>query len=235
MAIAAPRVFNDFSTSTLDILENYPQAVIDDRNLTDDGMGGSFANRHDILFSHDDGMTPFQFITDWGFTMSGIFTLEAGASSPRKEAGIRINSSVTGDALFLVNSDAGEIVAFGGGAPFYSFSEGAQPDYTPGTPILMGVTYSGDQSSPRTIEYFIDRTPETPGGVESSGPLEWQNTENGPVDFYVGYYGQISPANANDFLRVTITDMKFCSIPEPGTFVQLFIFGCALIGILRRR
>lgn len=232
-SIVAPRVFNDFSNSTLAITDEPTLVVFDEHNFTDDGIPGSFANRHDVLFSNDGGATAYQFTTDIGFTMSAVITLQAGTTSPRKEAGIRFNSNVTGDAQFLINSDAGEIVAFGGGAPFYSFSAGALPDYVPGTPLLMGITYSGDAATPRTIEYFIDRTPETPGGIESSGPLLWENNENGPVDFYAGYYAQISPANANDSLNVRIEGMAFATVqspvPEPGTlFLSAAGIGCLL-------
>jgi len=51
-------------------------------------------------------------------------------------------NSPIGDMLFIVNSDAGEIVAFGG--PFYLFgNNGGGNGYTPGTPILMGIEYLG--------------------------------------------------------------------------------------------
>lgn len=226
-----PRFFNDFTTSELTITNNFPVgASIDDRRLTDDGMGGNFANRHDLLLSSDGGASAHQFDIDNGFTVQGVFNLSAGSNSPRKEAGIRINSPITGDAQFIINSDAGEIVAFGGGAQFYSFSGGPQPDYVPGTDILLGLTYSGETSSPRTIQYFIDRDPSTPGGIEFAigGPFAFSNLENGPVDFNVGFYGQVSPANADDFLTLTIDNPTFVNIPEPST---LALLGLALIGV----
>ena len=111
-------VFNDFPTSTLTFTNpgtNPGTVVIDDRNLVNAG-GGGFANRHDVLVSLDGNATNANFPISQGFTISTTLTLADGSNSPRKEAGIRINSSVTGDALFIVNSDAGEIVAFGGGA-----------------------------------------------------------------------------------------------------------------------
>ncbi len=233
----SPRVYDDFSTSTLTITNNYPtQAVIDDRNLTEDGIGGSWANRHDLELSSDGGATPHVFNIDDGFVLQAIFKMDVGSVSPRKEAGIRFNSTVTGDALFIVNSDAGEIVAFGGGAEFYSFSGGPQPDYVPGTEILLGVKYSGGTSSPRTLEYFIDRDPSTVGiGIESSGPLAWSNLENGPVDPTVGFYGQVSPIDDTDFMTITIDDIKFTPIPEPSSVVLSILAMCGLVGVVGRK
>jgi hypothetical protein len=231
-------VFSDFSTSTLNIANNYPSdIVIDDRDMTDDGMGGNFANRHDVLLSSDGGATAHVFDIEDGFTVKAIFKLETGSVAPRKEAGIRINSPVTGDALFIINSDAGEIVAFGGGAQFYSFSGGPQPDYVPGTEILLGLTYSGGTSSPRTVQYFIDRDPSTPGGIEYSmgGPFAWSNLENGPTNFNVGFYGQVAPANANDFMTLTITNPMFANVPEPASVALVALGMLGFVGCAWRR
>ena len=64
-------------------------------------------------------------------------TLTGTPTSPRKEAGFRLDSSIGGDGLFIVNTDAHEIVAFGGPLPFYSFGN----TYNSGTPIVLGMTY----------------------------------------------------------------------------------------------
>src|SRR5205085_6862000 len=63
--------------------------------------------------------------------------LTGNPTSPRKEAGFRLDSSIGGDGLFIVNTDAHEIVAFGGPLPFYSFGN----TYVSGTPIVLGMTY----------------------------------------------------------------------------------------------
>ena len=174
-----------------------------------------------MIFSSDGGSTETTFDINDVFTVQVEVKLDVGSNSPRKEAGIRFNSSVTGDALFLVNSDAGEIVAFGGGAPFNSFgSNNTGNGYTPGSTILMGIIYHGD-TTPRTSTYFIDRDPSTPGGIETSAAQPWTNLENGPVTFTVGFYAQVSPANGTDFVTATFSNI---SIPEPSTGILL---GCA--------
>ncbi|RMF70729.1 MAG: hypothetical protein D6744_19005 [Planctomycetota bacterium] len=227
----SPRVFNDYPGSTLTITNsnsvNPGSVVIDDRNF---GTGG-FANRHDIELSSDAGASAHTFSIDDPFTISAEVRLDVGSVSPRKEAGLRINSPITGDALFLINSDAGEIVAFGGGAPFFIFgSNGGGNGYTPGSTILMGMTYTpsggGANGVPGTIEYFIDRG----AGLETSGPLNWANLEGGPVDFNVAMYGQFAPVDNNDFGTASFNNISY--IPEPGAALLLLLPGMAL---MRRR
>ena len=224
------RVFNDFSTSSLTITNNYPtQAVIDDRDLVDDMMGGNFANRHDLLLSSDGGATAAVFNTATGFDLKANVTLEVGSNSPRKETGIRVNSGISGDALFIINSDAGEIVAFGGGAPFYSFgNNGGGNGYTPGDTILMQMIYT--PGAPGTAEYRIDRGM---GLVESSGPLNWENLEGGPVSYSVGFYGQVAPVDENDFITVTFDNIMY-RVPEPGTLATSLL-GLIALGLSARR
>jgi len=241
------RVFNDFSTTTLTIVNGNsvnlgaPSSVaIDETAWTDDGIGGNFANRHDFALSGDAGATNQVFNIDASYTVSALVTLAAGSNAPRKEAGFRMNSGVTGDALFLVNSDAGEIVAFGGGAPFFSFSSGAQPDYVPGTQIRMGYTMigAGDGAGPgaNTIEYFIDRDGTGPGGVETSGPLAWSNVEGGPLSYNLAMYTQSSPnlANAQEFVSTDFNNITYTQIPEPASITLSLMGVVCLVGLRRR-
>lgn len=220
-----PRVFNDFPTSTLTINSSNsvdPGTVVLDERDFDTGPGG-FANRHDILLSSDAGATAQEFSINEPFMLSAHVTLAVGSDAPRKEAGIRVTSPVTGDALFLINSDAGEIVAFGGGAPFHLFgNHGGGNGYALGSTILMGMSYT--PGSPGQVEYFIDRGL----GIESSGMLPWANLEGGPVSYNVGLYGQFSPANNDDFATVSFD--RIATIPEPATVVGLtwIVAVCAL-------
>jgi hypothetical protein len=235
------RFFNDFSTTTL-VTTNTNNVVsgsasATETNWTDDGMGGSFANRHDFTLSADGGATNALFNIKSSFTLKTIVTLDAASLSPRKEAGIRLNGNPTGDALFLVNSDAGEIVAFGGGAPFFSFGNaGGGNGYTPGTPLLMGVTVRGGANSPfpgfTSIEYFIDRGM----GVETSGPLAWSNVEHGPVDYNVAMYSQAAPNlnNPAEAVTASFNNIMYTSIPEPAS-CGLAALALGALGLVRRR
>lgn len=233
------RVFNDYPTSTLTITNSNSipgSASIDDRNMTN--ASGNGANRHDILLSTDNGVTAAILSNNAPFTISADVTLTDGSNTPRKEAGLRINSSAisgVGDSLFIINSDAGEIVAFGG--PFYNFRDAggfAEPAYVPGQTITMGMIYrpgtpTTTGATPATIEYFINRG----GGIKSSGPLAFGNLEGGPVDFNVGFYGQGgSGNNANDFLHVTFNNIN-ATVPEPASLGLLSVGGLAMLS--RRR
>jgi hypothetical protein len=232
-----PRVFNDYPNSTLTITNSnsIPGSVtIDDRNLTN--ATGNGANRHDVLLSKDHGATAYTFPTSEPFTISTNLRLTDGSNTPRKEAGIRINSPVTGDVLLIVNSDAGEIVSFGGGAQFHLFgNNGNSNGYTPGQTILLGMTYrpgvpSTTSATPASIEYFINRG----AGIETTGPLAWGNLEGGPSPtFQVGVYAQGgSGNNASDFFTAQFTNLT--AVPEPAGLGGLLLAGTAVAARRRR-
>jgi hypothetical protein len=215
-------------TGAADILDVFP-------------AGAAGSNRHDALLSNN-GTTAQTFSIDDTYQFSTIVNLSASANSPRKEAGIRINSPVTGDALFIINSDAGEIVAFGGGAPFKLFgNNGGANGYTPGTNILLGFTMiafgDGNSAGQNRIDYFIDRDPATVGvGVEHSGFLAWSNLEGGPVNSNVGVYLQGGPGlnNAGSMHAVYSNVTYGAGVPEPAT-CGLWLLGCIGFGLIRRR
>jgi hypothetical protein len=227
----SPRVFNDNSGSTLTFTP--PAVNVNPATITiHDAYTGAFtgANRSDVLASTDGGATAHTFGIDDSFTFTTRLTLTDGFNSPRKEVGIRFNSSI-GDMLFLVNSDAGEIVAFGG--PFHLFGNNAGANgYTPGTSILLGVTERGGGDGvggvADTIEFFIDRG----AGIETSGALPWTNLEGGLPSFQVGVYEQGGASATGDFVNAAFTSTTFTTIPEPGTFA---LFGMGLFGLLAMR
>ncbi len=133
--IVHPRVFNDYPGATLVTVNNYPSLVsFSESNVV--GPSG-FANRDDWRFSSDGGLTDHLFQNNEYWSISALVTLTGTPTSPRKEAGLRLDSSIGGDGLFIVNTDAHEIVAFGGPFPFYSFGN----TFNSGDSVLMGITY----------------------------------------------------------------------------------------------
>lgn len=228
--VANPRVSNGDAGSTLTITP--PAPINNPSTITiQDIYSGPFSgvNRHDVLASGDGGLTPYNFNIDSSFIFTTRITLTAGDNSPRKEAGIRINSPVTGDMLFIINSDAGEIVTFGG--PFHLFGNNAGGNgYTPGTSILLGIKQvgggDGNGGIATTTEFFIDRG----SGIITTGPLAWTNLEKGPVNFQLGIYAQGGSDGGlvvSDYINAVFADTTFTIIPEPGTFslVALGLFG----------
>lgn len=233
----APRVGNGNPSSTLTMTTNNTipggTVSIDDRGFTQAGT-----NRHDALISGDNGATAGVYGLGNGFTIQGTFNLTDGFNSGgRKEAGFEINGNPTGRALFIINSDAGEIVAFGGGMPFKLFGNNAGGNgYTPGQAITLGMTYTpGTGGAKGTLEYFIDRTPNDPAtGFDTSGPLNISNVEGGPTNYTLGAYAQVNTNATNfptDFIHLDITNLSAVVTPEPTTLAALSLGGL----LLRRR
>ena len=221
-----PRVFNDYPDSNLTITNNYPTSATI-RDVFPTTPSGKFANRHDLLLSTDSGNTAASFNNNESFDIRADVTLTDGSDTPRKEAGLRVNSSVGGDGLFIVNSDAHEIVAFGGPFPFFRFNN-ATFNYTTGDTITMEMVYD---AAAHTMDYSV-----TKGATHmDSGPLAFSNLENGVIDgSTAGFYGQFSPSAPNDFGNVVFANIAATAnvVPEP---VGIAAFGALAVALLARR
>jgi hypothetical protein len=201
-AIIHQRVFNDFPGATLATVNNYPSVISFSESHV---VGSGFANRDDWRFSSDGGLTDHLFGHSEYWSISTSLTLTGNPTSPRKEAGFRLNSSIGGDGLFIVNTDAHEIVAFGGPLPFYSFAPSV---YNSGNTITLGMTYE-NVGGVNGIVYSAN-------GVNSPF-LPMTNLEQGVIDgSTLGGYFQIAGV-----------------VPEPSSAALLGVG--ALVVFLRRR
>ncbi len=206
------RNFNDYPDSRLFINENFPASIeIDERAF---GQGG-FANRH-RFFMTADGATQFLFDNQVAFDISIDISLDAGTLAG-KEAGFYFDRF--GEPRFIVKGD-GEVAAFDGAFPFFSFGN----VYTPGETAKLRTIYtpgSGpDFAVPATIEYMYN-------GL-TSGPIEFSNLENGMIDGTVGgFYAQFAPddANQDDFGFVRISDVVI-EVPTPATGLVVLLAAC---------
>jgi hypothetical protein len=173
-----PRLYDDIPAATLTVVTNYPSRVsFDEENVT---STNGYANRDVWHFSNDGGLTAYPFQTTNYFQMSMSVTLTGNPITPRKEAGFVFNNPANDGGEFILDTDAHEIVAFGGFLPFYAFPATFQSGET----VTMGITILNDSNGKNAIVYSAN-------GV-SSPILEFSNTEQGVINgTTIGGYFQI--------------------------------------------
>jgi hypothetical protein len=204
-----PREFNDVPGSTLVVVSNYPSLIV----FSDWGVSGAsgYANRDVWRFSNNGGTSAYQFQNDDFFQVSMTVTLDGNTISPRREAGFLFNT-IGGDGQFIVNTDAHEVVAFGGPLPFYAFPS----TFNSGATITLGMTYFLDGSGNRAIIY-------TANGVNSPA-LEFSNLEQGIINnTTLGGYFQIvnAPLDPNNSGLAVFQNISISAVPEPSVFALL--------------
>ncbi|MCS6803621.1 MAG: hypothetical protein RMM98_06590 [Acidobacteriota bacterium] len=186
--VILPRVVHGGDpSSTFDSLKALPVVAFADTKVSHPGQ---FANRHDWALS-EDGEEPAVFGINDFFDFSFDLVLNGTPISPRKEAGIIIDTAIAGSGQFIVNTDAHEVVAFGGPFPFYAFPR----TYDSGEKINMRLRYFRDTDGKRKIQYYVT---ELGGQEQTSGPLEITNLEQGiPGPFFIKGYMQVVISTAN--------------------------------------
>lgn len=236
-AVIHSRIFNDHPGSAFSSVNVYPALV----ELYDDGIGppGGFANRHNFRLSDNAGVSDAVFLNGDAFSFEADVTL-LGAGPV--EGGLQVSPwwSQNVDGVFNLRSTDGEIAAFGGRLPFYSFTGNHGLHYVQGTTVHQKITYNPNglsAVSPATIEYeYTDGS-----GTYSSGPLAFD--EGNPAeDPPYGLWGMLNDARVGGFAQIMnfggpvhdggarFQNMLF--VPEPTSLVLL---GLALLPVLRRR
>ena len=131
-----PYVWKDAAASTLISSSTSTSATFSDSNVV---ASSGYANRHDWRVSQD-GVSDRAFGPTDYFDLSADVSLTGSPISPRKEAGLRINSAC-GDSLFIVNTDSHEVIAFGGAFPTYDFRAHGAANYNSGDTIHLRIQY----------------------------------------------------------------------------------------------
>jgi len=219
-----PRVFNDVPGSSLDILNKYPAGI----SITDSGVSQptGFANRHTWSFSNNGGTSAYQLHNNDYFQVSFDLTLTGNPISPRKEAGLLLANTSSGDIQFIVNTDGHEVVQFGG-IGFYSFSGNNVVSYNAGDKITLGMTYFLDSNGKNALIFSAN-------GVNS--PVEeFASGGIGDGSTLGGYFQIVNdPTNPLNSGTASFAKISISSVPEPSTFL---LFGLSVLPLLwmRRR
>lgn len=228
-AVEIFRVFNDFPNSLLTFGDTYPAQIFIQDDAT--GQTGGWANLHVWRLS-ENNFTAAQFANGDPFSVSANLVLTGVG-----ESGLQVSPwwSPDVDGRLNVRNNDGEVAAFGGRLPFYSFTGTYGLHYVAGTTIGLGITYnphSLSQADPATITYDVTYN----STQYTSGPLAFD--EGNPAEGH-GSWGMLTPAYVGGHLQAFLgtpglvradwTDIVYT--PEPAT---LTLFGLALV-LLRRR
>ncbi len=191
-----------------------------------------FANRDVWQFSTDGGVSPYQFRHNDYFSASFDLTLTGAPISPRKEAGFLFSTASNGDIQFTVDTDAHEVVQFGG-ISFYSFNVNNALNYNSGDKITLGLRYFLDGNGKNALQFsanaFNSPIFEFGPGV-GSGALDIGDGST------LGGYFQIQndPTNADNSGTAVFQNISISAVPEPTSLLMLGL-GVAILLVARPR
>ena len=216
----ATHLWNDVPSATVTTFNSYPSLILfGEQNVS----GTGYANRDVWHFSNDHGATAYLFQNNSYFQATMSLTLNGDPTSTlRKEAGFVFNNPLNDGGEFILDTDAHEVVAFGGFLPFYAFPS----TFHSGDTVLMGITYE-NVNGVNSIRYSAN-------GVDSPW-LAMSNSELGVINnTTIGGYFQIQqdpnvPGNSGS---ATFQNISISEVPDPATSALL---GLGMLALLYRR
>jgi len=207
-AVVTSRVWNDIPGATFTGVNTYPASI----SLSEAGVSqvtGGYANRDVWQFSNN-GTTAYALQNNDYFQASFNLTLTANTLTVRREAGFLFTTATSGDIQFIVDTDAHEVVQFGG-ISFYSFNPGLS--YNSGDTISLAMAYFLDASGNNALQFRAN-------GVSSPVYEFAAGTGIGNGSTLGGYLQVVNdpanPSNAGTALFQNIT-----LVPEPSVFALL--------------
>ena len=234
-AVVQTHVYNDVPSATPFTFNNYTSSGGGFILLGESGVSApsGFADR-DVWHFSGDGSTPFAIGPKAYFSASMQVTLTGNPASPRKEAGWLFSTANDGDIQFIVNSDAGEVVQFGG-ISFYSFSgNNIVPKYQNGTQITLGIKYFVDPNNGDNALQFSANNNLSPifdfTASVGSGALD-------PGISTLGGYLQLvnDPSNPANGGNALFSNISIVPAPEPSVVAFVGAGLLSLVLIRRRR
>lgn len=236
-AVVTTHVFNDVPSATPFVFNNYTSSGGGFILLGENGVSApsGFADRDVWRFSAD-GSTPFVISPKYYFSASMQVTLTGSPTSPRKEAGWLFSTGSNGDIQFIVDSDAQEVVQFGG-ISFYSFTgNNIVPPYQNGTQITLGMKYFVDPNTgANAMQFSVNATNMSP--IFDFGPSVGSGASDIGTGSLLGGYFQIQndPNNLSNGGNVLFSDISIVPAPEPAVAALIGAGLLSLVLIRRRR
>jgi len=199
-ALVNQRTWNDCPLSTLTATNSYPASITIHDQMFSQCIG--FTNMHNWQFSADGGATRIEFENCSAYHFCAEVNVSGTGAG---EAGINLNPWWFPEAggKFMLNLGTGEIAAFDGRLPFYSFTVHNGVTYVRGTTVKLEITYRPNglsAASPATVEYKLTSGANT----YSSGPLNFDQG-NAAEDPPHGLWGALFPHYAGGYFQPNVS------------------------------
>ena len=221
------RELNDVPGATLTSFNLYPSVILFGETGVSAPTG--FANNDTWQFSSDGGTSAYQFQNSDYFLRVHDPSVDRHSEHSTQGSRFYIQYSSVGTIQFIVDTDAHEVVQFGG-ISFYSFNANNIVSYNSGDTINLGLQYFKAPDGNNAVEFFANGnaspiTEFAPGAGIGNGST-------------LGGYFQIAndPSNPAQWRVGRVPESRHWTGSEPSSLVLLGM-GIAVLGVvvLRRR